>query len=82
MLTMERKKPKKTKDTRKRQAILLPPEWHEVAVKLASKDGRPILWYVIRNLKEKAEAAGVSVPLAPWEEDIDDNGKSPAPKKK
>jgi hypothetical protein len=70
MATMAKKKPQKSDDRPKRQAIFLSEDWHEVARKLAQKSRQPINWYVIEFLKKEAEAAGISVPAAPWEDEV------------
>lgn len=58
---------KKPVETRKRQAVAFDEEWHEVMSKLASAAKQPIKWFVIEMLIEKAKAAGIETPPAPWE---------------
>lgn len=69
MAVMAKNKPKAAGDAPKRQGIFLSPEWHRVAIQLAAADRRPISWFVVAYLKERAEAAGIDVPLAPWEDE-------------
>jgi hypothetical protein len=74
MFGMAEKKPKKKKKSTggahktDRSPMMLPDPWDAVVQDLASEDGQPKLWYVIKLIKQAAEAKGkTNLPTPPWD---------------
>ena len=67
--------PKKTRagDRHKsgRKSIMVPERWHALLEKMACDDGRPMMWYLVGLIRDRAKDKGhKAIPPMPWEESL------------
>ena len=63
----DKKKPASGKHTTARQNIGVSEDWHAVIRKLAAKQKMVVVWYVLDQIAQKADEAGIERPALPWE---------------